>query len=181
MSLVLTRMEEKHRSITDVFRYMDQRGKGKVRKNDFVSAIDRMRISLAREDVQKVWNYIDSSQQGFITMPELSLAYQNRINDFNKTVEVAVEQRAVKSFRNQEGPDVKHPNFAPSPQTQVAKVMTYKGLHSQRDATGDKPHSGIKSPMMTKSIDHAYGIHNLASDNIGQVVSNKFMQDAYAL
>ena len=34
-SLVLTRMEEKHRSITEVFRYMDQRGKGKVSKKDF--------------------------------------------------------------------------------------------------------------------------------------------------
>ena len=55
-------MEDKHRSITDVFRFMDQRGKGKVRKSDFVSAVERMRISLAREDVSKVWNYIDAKQ-----------------------------------------------------------------------------------------------------------------------
>lgn len=66
LSLVLGRMEEKHRNITDVFRFMDQRGKGKVRKSDFVTAVERMRISLAREDVTKVWNYIDSAQQGFI-------------------------------------------------------------------------------------------------------------------
>ena len=54
-------MEEKYRSVTDVFRFMDVRGKGKVRKSDFVQAVERMRISLAREDVTKVWNYIDSA------------------------------------------------------------------------------------------------------------------------
>ena len=59
MSLVLTRMEDKHRNITDVFRWMDQRGKGKVKKSDFIQSIERARISLAREDVGKVWNYID--------------------------------------------------------------------------------------------------------------------------
>ena len=65
-SLVMTRLEEKHRNITDVFRFMDQRGKGKVRKSDFVSAVERMRISLSREDTTKVWNYFDSAQVGYI-------------------------------------------------------------------------------------------------------------------
>ena len=54
-------MEEKHRSITEVFRYMDQRGKGKVSKKDFFLSVERMRISLAREDVGKVWNFIDAN------------------------------------------------------------------------------------------------------------------------
>ena len=57
---MLTRMEDKHRNMTDVFRFIDERGKGKVLKKDFVSAVERMRISLSREDVTKVWNYIDS-------------------------------------------------------------------------------------------------------------------------
>ncbi len=60
MSLVLTRMEDKHRNITDVFRWMDVRGKGKVKKADFIQSVERARISLAREDVVKVWNYIDA-------------------------------------------------------------------------------------------------------------------------
>jgi Ca2+-binding EF-hand superfamily protein len=61
-TLVLTRMEDKYRNITDIFRFMDERGKGKVRKSDFTQAVERMRISIAREDVQKVWNYIDAKQ-----------------------------------------------------------------------------------------------------------------------
>jgi len=83
MSMVLTRMEEKHRSTTDVFRFLDQRGKGKVSKKDFVDAVERIKISLSREDVKKVWDYIDSAQQGFITLQELSLAYANRVNNFS--------------------------------------------------------------------------------------------------
>jgi len=77
-------MEDKHRSLTDVFRFIDQRGKGKVRKVDFVQAVERVRISLSREDVTKVWNYIDSQQMGYISMQELSLAYANRVSNFNK-------------------------------------------------------------------------------------------------
>lgn len=55
-----------------------------MRKSDFVSAVERMRISLAREDVTKVWNYIDSAQQGHISLQDLSIAFQNRVSDFNK-------------------------------------------------------------------------------------------------
>ena len=40
---------------------MDQRGKGKVSKKDFFNSVERMRISLAREDVGKVWNFIDAN------------------------------------------------------------------------------------------------------------------------
>lgn len=66
ISLVLTRMEDKHKNITEVFRFLDQRGKNQVNKRDFRTAIERLRISVSREDVTKLWNYIDSSQQGFI-------------------------------------------------------------------------------------------------------------------
>jgi len=59
-------MEDKHRNQTEIFRFLDQRGKGRVTKKDFQSAVERLRISLARDDITKVWNYIDASQQGFI-------------------------------------------------------------------------------------------------------------------
>ena len=53
-------MEDKHRNQTEVFRYLDQRGKNKVSKKDFTTAVERMRISISRDDVSKVWNYIDA-------------------------------------------------------------------------------------------------------------------------
>ena len=84
--------------MTEVFRFMDERGKGKVRKSDFISAIERARISLARDDVTKVWNYIDSNQQGYIKLQELTTAYANRINNFNKNVERSIETKATKVY-----------------------------------------------------------------------------------
>ena len=63
---MLTRLESKYRSVTEIFRFLDQRGKGKISKSDFLSAVERLRISLSREDSNKVWNYFDSNQQGFI-------------------------------------------------------------------------------------------------------------------
>ena len=93
--MILSRMEDKHRNMTEVFRFIDERGKGKVKKSDFISAVERMRISLSREDITKVWNYIDSKQVGYIQLPELSIAYANKLNNFNNKVETAVESRAV--------------------------------------------------------------------------------------
>ena len=53
MSLIFSRIEDKHRNVTEMFRFMDQRGQGKIDRKDFYSAIDRMRISLSREDANK--------------------------------------------------------------------------------------------------------------------------------
>ena len=99
--MILSRMEDKHRNMTEVFRFIDERGKGKVKKSDFISAVERMRISLSREDITKVWNYIDSKQVGYIQLPELSLAYANKLNNFNNKVETAVESRAVQQYKLQ--------------------------------------------------------------------------------
>ena len=73
---------------------------GKVRKMDFISMIERMKISLSREDIGKVWNYIDAKQKGYIQLPELNVAYANRVNNFNKRVEVAVENIAALNYKN---------------------------------------------------------------------------------
>ena len=60
-----------------------------------------MRISLSREDVTKVWNYIDSHQRGFIDLGDLSIAYGNRVSNFGKTIETAVEKRATDGYKLQ--------------------------------------------------------------------------------
>ena len=78
---------------------MDQRGKNKINKQDFQTAVERLKISLAREDVSKVWSYIDFKQQGFIQIAELQAAYNNRVNNFGKTIETAVEKRASEGYK----------------------------------------------------------------------------------
>lgn len=164
-------MEDKHRSITDVFRFLDQRGKGKVKKSDFVSAVERMRISLAREDVTKVWNYIDGKGQGWISMPELSAAYASRVSNFSKTVEAQVERNAVQTYKQQPAAEAvakESPYRHPSPKL-MGGPGPYKGLHTQRMPGTDRAGPG-RSPLVRKSIEHTFGSKNLPSDEIGKIV-----------
>ena len=88
--------------MTEVFRFMDQRGVNKVTKKDFIMAVERMRISISRDDVSKVWGHIDSQGRGYIMLGDLFGAYGNRVNNFGKTIETLVEKQAVNSFNKQE-------------------------------------------------------------------------------
>lgn len=63
--------------------------------------MERMRISLAREDITKVWNFIDANKAGYIQLQELSTAYANKIHNFNKNAENAVETKAVAQYKKQ--------------------------------------------------------------------------------
>ena len=67
LDLVLTRMNDKYKNQTEVFRFIDAKGKGKVKKTDFVAAVEKMRISLSREDINKVFAKIDSNKVGYFT------------------------------------------------------------------------------------------------------------------
>ena len=67
MDLVLTRMHDKYKNQTEVFRFIDAKGKGKVKKTDFLAAVEKMRISLSRDDINKVFARIDSNNVGYFT------------------------------------------------------------------------------------------------------------------
>lgn len=86
ISLIFSRIEDKHKNVTEMFRFMDQRGQGKIDKKDFHSAVERMRISLSRDDANKVWNYLDMNGNGHIQLQEVSQAYENKLNNFGGKV-----------------------------------------------------------------------------------------------
>jgi Ca2+-binding EF-hand superfamily protein len=50
-----------------MFRYLDVKGKGKVRKAEFVAAVEKARISLSKEDMTSVFKRIDITGQGYFT------------------------------------------------------------------------------------------------------------------
>ena len=80
MDLVLTRMHDKYKNQTEVFRFMDAKGKGKVKRQDFLQAVEKMRISLSREDVTKVFQKIDSNGIGHFTYQDLAAASMKNVN-----------------------------------------------------------------------------------------------------
>ena len=92
-------MEEKNKNVTEVFRFMDQRGNGKVNRADFVSAIERMRISVSKEDTRKIWNYLDEKKAGFIQLQDLHKAYGCKMShNLNKMAENTIEQQAAQQY-----------------------------------------------------------------------------------
>lgn len=58
VEFVWTKVMERHRNATHAFRFFDTRGKGKIRKADLLSGMEKMRIKLANEDCDKVWSYL---------------------------------------------------------------------------------------------------------------------------
>ena len=58
-----------------------------------------MRISLSREDANKVWNYLDANSNGYITLQEVSQAYEHKMNNFGGKVQLEVETKAADQRR----------------------------------------------------------------------------------
>ena len=75
VDLVLQRMSDKYKNQTEVFRFMDTKGKGKVKKSDFIAAVEKARISLSKEDMTTVFNRIDTHRNGFFSYQDLCAAF----------------------------------------------------------------------------------------------------------
>ena len=67
VELVWTRLQERYKTHTNAFRFLDQRSKGKVKRTDLQQGLEKTRISLSREDVTKIFNFLDVKKQGFLT------------------------------------------------------------------------------------------------------------------
>ena len=102
----------------------------------------------------------------------MSIAYGNRISNFNKTVENATELKAEKQHKVEIKDSPKPESSSPS------KMMNATGppkVNTQRNT------AATRSPIVSKSIDHVFGAKNLPSDEIGKVVSNEWMREAAVL
>ena len=177
VSMVLTRIEDKHRNQTEIFRFLDQRGKNKVNKNDFKTAIERLRISLAREDINKVWAYIDARRRGYIQLEDIAVAYTNRVTNFGKTIENVVENRAFEGYNQQQNAEAELKASGATSSVQQSGIS--KALKASRDQF--KGNSGTRSPMHIKSLDYTFGAKNLRSDDVGAVVGNVYALEAEML
>jgi hypothetical protein len=104
-------------------------------------------------------------------MTDVSAALANKMNNFSPQTENAIEQMAKKQYKQ-----AQNEGESDSPrQPKVPRSST------QRMPGLGNNNSGARSPLVNKSIEHIFGIKNLESDNVGQVVSNKYMQEASVL
>jgi len=50
---------ERHRNATDAFRSFDVKGKGKIKKSNFIQGFERLRIRLSANDIEQIWGILD--------------------------------------------------------------------------------------------------------------------------
>lgn len=102
--MVVSQLMIKNKNQTEMFRFLDIRGKGKVKKAEFIIAAGKARISLSREDMGKVFHRIDASKQGYITYHDICITVaQKPVLDARN--EVGMTERAAKNLFTQNSPE----------------------------------------------------------------------------
>jgi len=67
LEFIWSKVSEKYRTTASAFRYFDTKGRGKVKKMDLVQGCERLRIKLSTQDIDKVFQHLDTKCQGFLT------------------------------------------------------------------------------------------------------------------
>ena len=62
-----SKIQEKHRNVSTAFRFLDYKGKGKLRKSDFAAGLEKMKILLSRPDCDRIFNHLDKLGTGRLT------------------------------------------------------------------------------------------------------------------
>lgn len=70
LEFVWQKIQEKHKSLTNAFRFLDHKQKGKIKKSDFAIGLEKMKIHLARADSDRVFNHLDKNATGFLTFTQ---------------------------------------------------------------------------------------------------------------
>ena len=70
LEFVWQKIQEKHKSLTNAFRFLDYKSKGKIKKSDFALGLEKMKILLARADSDRLFNHLDKNSTGFLTFAQ---------------------------------------------------------------------------------------------------------------
>lgn len=60
-------------------------------------------------------------------------------------------------------------------------TMNQLGARALNSKRNQPINTGVRSPIVTKGIEHTFGIKNLPSDQIGAIVQNEYMEQAQKL
>ena len=88
----MNRLFDKYKNQTEVFRFLDVRGKGKIKKQDFIVAMEKLRVSLARDDITAVFKKIDLNSTGELTYQDLCAA-SNKLSTLDSRSKVKMEEK----------------------------------------------------------------------------------------
>jgi Ca2+-binding EF-hand superfamily protein len=79
MEFIWMKIEEKFTRMADAFRFFDQENNATVNKNEFRDGLERLKVKIPVQDIQRVFNYLDKNKIGYFTYQEFTrLAEEKR-------------------------------------------------------------------------------------------------------
>jgi Ca2+-binding EF-hand superfamily protein len=63
---------ERHRSTTQAFRFFDLDARGKIKKSDVITGLEKLRVRLAARDFDLIWEYLDPQNNGAININDFA-------------------------------------------------------------------------------------------------------------
>lgn len=62
--------ERTNYNLSVIFKRLDTKGKGKLRKKDFIDGLHKFNVDLSNADLEEVWCVLDQNKKGYIKFRE---------------------------------------------------------------------------------------------------------------
>lgn len=77
LMFIWRKMCEQSKNLAQTFKIFDTRDKGKLKKTDFVTGLEKYQIQLSKDDVDAAWEALDIRKCGHITFEEFSKIHKS--------------------------------------------------------------------------------------------------------
>lgn len=77
LMFIWRKMCEQSKNLAQTFKIFDTRDKGKLKKTDFVTGLEKYQIQLSKDDVDAAWEALDVRKCGHITFEEFSKIHKS--------------------------------------------------------------------------------------------------------
>ncbi len=70
LEIIWIKVQERHFTVAQAFRYFDIQNSGKVSKSDLIYGLEQLKVKLSSADVTSVFDFLDKNKDGFISYSE---------------------------------------------------------------------------------------------------------------
>ena len=144
---------------------------GKISKNDFIFALESLKVKLTSADIGLVFEYLDKNKDGYISYSEFCyLCEEKRRNidpfEINQKQKNDNASKLSQSFLGTTG------DFEEQEQLERMSMASqmYKGFKSNK----------LKSKLQLSKqnpSNHTFGVTSLPSDNMNKILTHQFEKD----
>jgi hypothetical protein len=189
LEFVWSKISGKYKTASAAYRFLDYKGKGKLKKKDFAVGLEKLRIFISKSDVDKVFNQLDKHGSGVLT-------FNNFCTIIDRTSVRSIDTHQLQAIENQMLTNIrqeKENEKLKFEQDQLEKLShastAYTGLKGNKQVQKRKISTqrlnGISSLYASYASasgsghvqDNVYGVPNLASDNMNELMHNQFQND----